>query len=319
MINSLDTLGLRVETINPESFKTKVNINSEISVLFNSDLDVSTVINNFIILKDSNLKYDSGEIELSDFEIVDGNVTYKDKTIVFSPFNQLDTNCRYIIYIVKNRIRDVLGNVMLVDYVSYFSTESHASLGECEILEPENNKTLSVLDRISLTSLDTDKYLIQISKIKTFDNLVIEKTIDTSTLEEDLKLGDGLYYIRAKALNGAFGEPSVVTIRTNSNSVPTDQDLDESYIWQEYENDELKLLENLPSGIDVNEKTNILYMKFNKVLDINDIDFYESFITGESNDDDNSEISHGELEGSYIVVNDDEKSESYVFFVPNSL
>lgn len=317
MLNTLNTLGLGVEIVKPEGFKTKVNANSDISVSFNSDLEISSIIDNFVVLKDNYSTYSGGEVSISDFESVEGNITYKDKTVIFSPLNILDSNCKYIIYIAKNGIRDVLGKVMLVDHVSYFTTEAYASLGACEIVSPENNKTLSILDRILISDLNTEKYLIQISKIKTFDNLVIERTIDTNLLEEDLKLGDGLYYIRAKALNGVFGDSCVVTIKTHANSIPTDQDLDESYIWQEYDT-ELELLESFPPGIDVNEKTNILYMKFNKILDIKDIDFYESFITGESNND-SSEISHGEVEGSYIVVVDDKKSETYVFFVPNSL
>lgn len=319
MINTINTLGLRVENVNPEKFKTKVNVNSDISVSFNSDLDSSSIFDNFKILKESAVKYDDGEINLSDFDAVAGNITYKDKVVVFTPFLPLSINCKYIIYISANGIRDILGNTMLVDYISYFSTASYSELGICEILEPEKNKILYSLDKISLSKLDSDKYLIQISKTKTFDNLVLEKVIYTNLLEEDLKLGDGLYYIRAKAMNGEFGESCVITIKTHTNTVPTDQDLDEEYIWQEYQNDELKLLENFPTGIDINQKTNILYMKFNKILGIDSIDFFESFITGETNDEDISETDNGELDGSYITVSDDEKSETYVFFVPNSL
>lgn len=322
MINTLNTLGLGVENVNPGNFKTNINTNTDISVLFNSDLNIVSIIDNFIVLKDSSFKYDSGEIKVSDFETVEGNITYKDKTVFFTPFNQLDSNCRYIIYIAKNGIIDVLGNTMLVDYISYFSTEAYASLGDCKVVYPENNKTLSILDRISLSELNTEKYLIQISKIKTFDNLVVERIINTNLLEEDLKLGDGLYYIRAKALNGVFGDSCVVTIRTHSNTIPTDQDLDESYIWQEYEDNKCSLKETFPIDLafNINEKTNVIYMKFDGIIDIDNIDFHEGYFIGESNDDDDDDVSsHGDVDGTYTVVHDEEKVETYIFFTPNSL
>lgn len=322
MINTLNTLGLQVINVEPGRFTTDADTNTNISVYFNSDLDVVSIMDNFIVLKDKELKYNGGEINISEFETINGNVTYKDKTIFFTPFNQLESDCRYIVYIFKNGIVDVLGRSMLIDYISYFSTEPFSAIGGCNITVPENNKTLSALDNIVLSKLDTEKYLIQISKIKTFDNLVIEKVIDTNLLEEDLKLGDGLYYIRAKALNGTFGDSCVVTIKTHSNTIPTDQDLDESYIWQPYDEDKHSLKESFPSNesFNVNEKTNVIFLKFDGIVDINDIDFYESYMIGESNDEDDQNISsHGDVDGIYTVVYDEEKVETYIFFTPNSL
>lgn len=321
MISSISTLGLKPESIIPEKFKTNVDINTEISIYFNSELDTSTIIGNIYVLEDKKFNYTSGDIKLEDYNIVDGNLTYKDKSIIFTPRNQLNVNSRYIIYIPKDGIRDILGNVTIVNFISYFSTESFQAYAKCEILYPVNNITITSLDKISISDLDSPKYLVQISKIKTFDNLVHEEIVDTATIEKKYNIGDGLYFIRAKAINGEFGDPSVFTIKSHENTIPTDQDLDEDFIWEEYVEEPKTFLEAFPANdsIGINEKTNVLYMKFNGIIDIDDIDFHESYLIGKHSDEDDSASSHDEVDGVYTVVHDEEKYETYVFFIPNSL
>lgn len=321
MISSISTLGLKPENIIPEKFKTNVDINTEISIYFNSELDTSTIIGNIYILEDKNFEYTNGPVDLNCYDVIDGNLTYKDKSIIFTPKNQLNINSRYIIYIPKEGIRDIFGNVTLIDFISYFSTESFQSYAKCEILYPINNTTISSLEKISITDLNSPKYLVQISKIKTFDNLVLEETVDTPIVEKKYNIGDGLYFIRAKAINGEFGETNVFTIKSHENTIPTDQDLDEDYIWEEYVEEPEALIETFPvnDSIGINEKTNVLYMKFNGIIDIDDIDFYESYLIGEPNDNDDNISSHDEVDGSYTVIHDEEKYETYIFFIPNTL
>ena len=321
MISSISTLGLKPENIIPEKFKTNVDINTEISIYFNSELDTSTIIGNIYILEDKNFEYTNGPVDLNYYDVIDGNLTYKDKSIIFTPKNQLNINSRYIIYIPKEGIRDIFGNVTLIDFISYFSTESFQAYAKCEILYPINNTTISSLEKISITDLNSPKYLVQISKIKTFDNLVLEETVDTPIVEKRYNIGDGLYFIRAKAINGEFGETNVFTIKSHENTIPTDQDLDEDYIWEEYVEEPEALIETFPvnDSIGINEKTNVLYMKFNGIIDIDDIDFYESYLIGEPNDNDDNISSHDEVDGSYTVIHDEEKYETYIFFIPNTL
>ena len=60
-------------------------------------------------------------------------------------------------------------------------------------------------------------------------------------------------------------------------------------------------------------------MKLKGIVELEDIDFYESFLVGESNDDDVNITSHEQVDGSFSVVHDEEKLETYVIFTPISL
>ena len=67
-----------------------------------------------------------------------------------------------------------------------------------------------------------------------------------------------------------------------------------------------------------------MYMKFNKLIPLSTIDFYEAEIYGKFLDEDdqfndNSVIEHGELAGTFTVVYDDKESETYIFFTPTSM
>ena len=73
MINSINTLGLKPESIFPEKYKSNVSINAEVSIYFNSNLDASSIIGNLYILEDSKLKYsdDISNFKLEDYKIVE--------------------------------------------------------------------------------------------------------------------------------------------------------------------------------------------------------------------------------------------------------
>lgn len=323
MVNSVNVLGLRVESISPLKSKTGVDLNSDIKLEFNSDLDTSSIISNIFILEDNRSLYNAlNEIDVDDYKKVDGTLTYKNKIVTFTPKSQLNIDTKYIIYIPKNNIVDILGNIMLTDFISTFSTEPHQTFKRCNIIYPVNNTILKSLDKIEVENLGSERYLIQISKIKTFDNVVLEEIIDSNIIERDFNLGDGLYFLRAKTIDGKFGDDTVLTIKTHKNTVPTDQDIDDNYIWEEYGEEGL-ILETYPLNDteNISEKTNVIYMKVDGIVDINDIDFYESFIDGTYNDDDDStsKKSHNEVDGSYTIVQDNEKLETYIFFTPVSL
>lgn len=327
MINSIDTLGLRVETVSPIMFTTGVDVNAIIKVGFNSELNTDTIIGNFVILKDSTFKYvKDTAIVVNDYEIVEGLVTYENKNIIFSPSNQLDTKARYIIYVKKDKISDILGNLVKTDYIGYFDTEDFASFGMCSITEPLSNSILPNLTKVIFDDIGSLKYIIQISKVKTFDVIVSEDIVQGTVLEKDFALGDGLYYIRVKAESGIYGEPTVFSIKTHRNTAPTEQDLDEDYIYAPYDDDKLELVAAYPENdsIDNNVKTNLMYVKFNKIIPIEGIDFEEAIITGGYTDqDDNFDAEytgeHGEVDGTFSVVYDEENEETYVFFIPTDI
>lgn len=321
MVNSINTLGLRVETVVPSSYDSNVDINTQIILIFNSDLDTGSIVGNFVVLKDKDGIYNGEDIQIDNYEIVKGTVTYKNKSIIFTPSNQLDKYCRYIIYVKKNTIKDIHGKVLLQDFISNFDTEIIETVKKTSIIEPLNNSILSSLDSVTIEDVESERYLLQISKQQTFENIVLDTIVSTNVINKEFNLGDGLYYIRAKAMNGNFGDFNVFTIKTHKNTAPTDQDLDEDYIYEPVEIDEIESIGNYPEGINVNEKTNLIYVKFKGLIDIDDIDFYESNLFGELSDsEDFGTISeHGEVDGSYSIVHDEEANETYVFFIPNSI
>lgn len=321
MIQSIDTLGLRVESVLPVPHKIDVNVNSQIIINFNAELNTESIVGSFIVLIDRKGLYTGGEIDLSLYEALKGTLTYKDKSIIFTPSNQLDKYCRYIIYVKKNSIKNIFGRVMLTDFTSYFDTEVLATIKPTQIIVPVCNSILTSLEKVEIENVNSDKYILQISKQKTFENVVLDKVFDNNTIEEDFNIGNGLYYIRAKAVNGDFGDVSVFTIKSHINTITTDQDLDEDYIYMPIDNEEVELIGNFPEGINAHEKSNIVYMKFKGEIDISDIDFYESQVYGELSDEEDVGTikEHGELDGSYSIAYDSEADETYVFFIPNSI
>lgn len=328
MIQS-NTLGLRVETVNPGMYATNVRVDSVIEVKFNSELNLDLVPDNFLILKDTNRKYiRDNNLIVEDYEILEGLVTYKDKTIFFKPANQLDEKTRYIIY-VKKKVADILGNCMVLDYISYFDTEEIRSIERPNIIEPANNSILQSLDKVVISEVDTYRYVVQISKQPTFEIVVYEQIVDGANLEREFNLGDGLYYIRARAENGEYGDATVFSIKTHRSTTPTEEDFDEDFIYEPYDEKILELIETLPAlkEIQVNPKTNLMYMKFNQIIPAEEIDFYEAIVYGNYTDEDdqfdedlesNSTL-HGDVQGSFCIVYDDENEETYIFFLPESL
>lgn len=322
MINSIDTIGLRVESVTPSSYETDVNINSKIKVEFNSELNTDSIYGNFAILHDTNRVFIPGKpISISDYEVVQGTLMYKDKCIIFTPNNQLQEKARYIIYVKENSIKDIVGRVMLTSYSSYFDAEGAGTLQPCEIISPVNNSIITSLDSVEIQDLESDKYILQISKVKTFEVVAYDNVESSNIIDKDFKLGDGLYYIRAKAVNGDFGETSVFTIRSHQNTVPTDEDLDEDFIYEPYIEDTITLEECMPKGINVSEKSNLFCMKFKGEVTPEMIDIFESQAYGELSDEEDYGIvnEHGELDGSYSIVYDDKNDETFIFFIPKSM
>lgn len=102
MISSLETLGLRVESIYPKVFSKSVNTNSSITVTFNSELNTDTIIRSVLLLEDKKKSYIKGnKIIADDYKIINTTITYKNKQVIIWP-SQLEADCRYIIFINKD-------------------------------------------------------------------------------------------------------------------------------------------------------------------------------------------------------------------------
>lgn len=321
-MNLIETVGLNVLSVIPSGYKTNVNVNTQILIEFNIDLDKTTIVESFALLEDIERCYTPGdEIDFTKFNFIKGGVHYHKKVITFTPSEQLKKNSRYILYVKPNAVRDIFGKSLIQKYVSIFDTESTSHDVNCDISFPVTNSIIDSLDKVECTEIPEANYLIQISKTSTFETKVYESIESSNVIEKDFGLGDGLYYIRAKSLNGDFGEAVSFSVMSYRNTTPTDDDIDEMYIYRPVEDEEVKLLEQFPLGVNVNTKTNVLYMKFQGIVPIEEIDFYESSLIGILSDDDDADtlVEHGEVEGSFIVVHDEEELQTYVFYIPVSM
>lgn len=316
MINSIETIGLRVENITPAAYSTGVDVNQHIEIEFNSELDTKTIFGNVYILKDTNRKMFGrpDDINVADFDVVKGSLTYRERVIIFKPLGQLEKSTRYIVYVPKNSMRDFNGRVNLTSYIAFFDTDGYASYPPCEILYPKNNSVIHELSKIELSDLGAEKYVVQISKNKTFENGLYDKVVDLNTVEDDFNLGEGSYYLRARATNGVFGETSFFTIRTIPNTLVSDED--EPFMYQpiESESEYVELDSVFPQGINVHEMTNVVFMKFKGIIPIEEIDFYESGLFEKTMDSD--KFNEDSVDGAFSVLHDDEANVTYVAFIP---
>lgn len=328
MISSLETLGLRVEFIYPRVFSNNVNTNSNITVTFNSELNTDTIIRSVFLLEDNKKSYvKDDKITVDDYKIINTTIAYKDKKVIIWP-SQLEEGCRYIIFINKDNLRDILNNVMLTDYISYFDT-ADSSYIECSVIEPANNAVLNKLSKVILSDISSNKYIIQISKNQGFENTVYENSIEGNKTEHEISLEDGLYYIRAKREDSKeYGEYNVFSIKSYNKTTVTDEDLDEDYVFEEIKDDELKILSSYPDNDDclVNVKSNCTYMKFNNIIKEDEIDFYESGLFGSFIDDDDiyyednlniNQKEDSDIDGHFTTVYDEALEKTHIFFVPH--
>ena len=337
MINNVETTKLRVNSIIPSKLSQNISTNTKVRITFNSDLNTSTIVNNISVLKDNELKYVDGDKLVNDgaYEIVKGNVSYdKDsRTIIFIPNEQFDRSARYIISVRENAIQDILGNTMVEPFISTFFTESVSELPPVNIITPKHGTISNKFPIIEWELQEnSDAYIIEISKEKTYEVLEFSKVIkaeDDNEIENKIDLSnldfdDGLYYIRIRSINGIWSEDVQFFIKKtiNSGAVVTEEDLPDEIEFESME-EEFVILDYFPKENDllVSEKINIIYVKILGKVDIKDIDVWESFVEGVlfDEEDDDVIIEHGYLNGTWSTVFDEEECVTYVIFTPNQL
>lgn len=197
--------------------------------------------------------------------------------------------------------------------------------------EPKNNAVLNKTTKVVLSNSYSDKYVIQISKNKDFENTVYENSVEGNKFTHDFSLEDGLYYIRAKAeTSKEYGEYNVFSIKSYNKTSVTDEDLDEDYVFEEIKDEELKVLSSYPDNDAclVNVKSNCTYMKFNNIIQEDEIDFYESGLFGNFIDDDDiyyednlniNQKEDSDIDGHFTTVYDEALEKTHIFFVPHEL
>lgn len=319
-----DTNYLQVEEVTPALYTNKVNVHTDIKVTFNYNLNTESIINNFFLLRDVNNEYTfkkNDTINIDNFEVVKGALTYKNRTIIFTPKEPLEASNKYIIYVKTSNIYDVLGNTSSVNYTSYFETEGIPTYKPCNILEPIDNSVLTDLEKIVIEDVNAKDYIVQISRQKTFENIVYNKLVNETTIEAKFSLPDGTYYIRARANGGDFGDTIAIAIKTYQETIPTDEDISEKYAFVEIEEEEL--LDIFPKENNIDPATNLCYVKISGEITEKDIDFDNSYLYGELSDTDDESntnmTAHGYVDVSYSIVYDKNEDCTYIFAIPNIL
>lgn len=335
MVNNVEVVGLNVSSVSPSNGCHDVNVMSEIKICFNSDLNTSTIVGNFTILKDSNLEY-IDESSLNNpglFEPVKGDVAYENKTIVFRPVEQFDKSARYIVCVRQEAIKDILGRTMVAPFVSTFFTESVATLPPVEITSPQNGIIADKIPVIEWLPQDgSSAYVLEISKEKTFEVLSYTTTlkesngsVDTSVDISHLKLKDGLYYVRVKSINGMWSNETQFFIKEalEERGVVSVEDIPDTIEFEDNFEEEIVVLDYFPTEdeVQVSNKINVIYIKVLGEVSIDDIDFNESFLYGDLIDEEDGGIMspHGVVNGKWNVVYDEDNHESYIVFVPTEL
>jgi hypothetical protein len=313
-----------------------VDVNSDIRIKFNSDINTGTIIGNFTVLEDPQFLFTTTENLSTDrikYNTVQGAVSYEDKTLIFKPNKPLNENSRYLVLIRAGGILDILGRTMLTEYVGTFYTEINATLPKAEFLTPKFGVITSDVPEFTWGDQQSKAYVFQLSSEDTFETLLVDEIIKSNTNDYAgtvyrplMLLTEGLYYVRVRAINGNWSEPLQFFIKNTTEAVVTSEDVSEKSILEELDaafERPLEILEMFPpeGAIQVDTKVNIVYLKVAGKLTSADIEFDNTFVTGDLFDleDEGSINPHGVVSGKWEVVNDLNKDVTYIIFTPDAL
>jgi hypothetical protein len=303
-------------------------------MVFNGELNENTVYGNVFILEDAGHVYKGDKIiDLTKYTSVKGNLVYGDKVILFTPEKPLNEGSQYIVYIPAQSIKDILGKTMQLDYITYFATQSEASLPACNIVFPKEGVVVDKINGIVWKNQNAATYVVEISKFKTFEHLVLsEMVIDPLPDTDDnisfdmssFALAEGLYYVRVRALNGAFGEPISFFIKDHERTPVSEDDSEILDVAEEIPED-IEVLEMFPedgfSNVALNLKT--MYVKLNRILTEDEANSIICSVTSTYSDESDADTDtvkvHGEVHGTWSVINDTNQDVSYIVFSPDKL
>ncbi|AIY85394.1 bacterial Ig-like domain protein (plasmid) [Clostridium baratii str. Sullivan] len=284
MVNTVETVGIVVNSIYPLKKSTDVPIDTIIELEFNTDLKIGSLF-------DSVKLYKSLDEDFKHFEELKGEITYSSRVIKFKPSENLESNTLYKVSIEEGILKDINNNTMLVPFTSSFKTARNENISYININYPKNNSILNKLEYINISSDKFSRYDVQISSKNDFTSIVFEKSYipqdgdyDSITIMlDDLKLEERNYYIR------------VVDKENNICSNQIQIGISDVKEFDEFEEtdsffDDIALVKTFPSNgaINVSRKINHVYIIVTgnvKKEDINDFNIeYVSLSDEDSND-----------------------------------
>lgn len=332
MNNTIETQGLRVLNISPSQRASNVNVNSHIDITFSSDINLASLEKNVVVLEDFNKVYKdvSSLKDYSKFGVVRGSVSYKDKTLTFVPEKAFQTGMCYVV-MLNDGITDITGNKMVKKHVSCFYTETVASFPVCKFTAPKYGFITDSVPEFVWENVAAPSYVFQVSKVNSFELLLCNEVIPGNEVEDVIKylpkrevfLKEGMYFIRVKAENGDWSNVHQIFIKPITDAVVAEQDTPEAVNLEDFLDgleEPLEILEYfpVPNSINNNLKTNIIYIKIKGKFDESKLRLEDSYVYGETVDEEHEEYSHQEVSGSWSIVYDSYFDVTYIIFTPDS-
>ena len=331
MNNTNETIGLRVLDVSPRHQSNNVNVHTNISITFSADIDPSSFFKNIVVLEDHNHIYKNVNSlkDYSQYSVVKGSISYKDKVLTFTPEEPFHTDTCYVM-MLNGGITDITGNKMTKKHVSCFYTESVASFPRCEITSPKYGSIVHEIPEFVWKNQCSESYIFQVSKTNTFELLLCDEVIPGNKIEELIKYKpvfnaeEGMYHIRVKSENGEWSDVHQIFIKEITDAVVASQDTSEIMRLDEFLEDleePIEILEYFPpqDSVNINLKTNIVYIKIKGKVDEDRLKLDDCYVYGESFDEEHEEYAHETVDGKWTVVYDAYFDVTYVIFTPVNL
>ncbi len=331
MNNYNETQGVRVVDVSPGQREGKVNVNTSITITFSADINPASFAKNIVVLEDYNkiFKDVNSLKDYSQYRVVKGSISYRDRVLTYTPSESFNTDTCYVL-MLNDGIQDITGNRMIKKHVSCFYTESTASYPRVEILTPKYGAICDSIPEFTWKNQASESYEFQISKSNTFEVLWYTQIIPGNKVEEVMRHipaffpEEGMYHIRIRSENGEWSNVHQIFIKPVTDAVVAEQDTPDIIHYDEFLEgleDPIEVLEYFPPKDSVNTdlKINLIYIKIKGKVDEHKIHIDDSYVYGESFDEDHEEYAHETVDGKWTVIYDSYLDITYIIFQPVNL
>lgn len=331
MNNGNETYGLRILNVSPSHHTSNINVNSDIEITFSADINPASFSKNIVVLEDYNRIYKNINSlkDYSQYSVVKGSISYKDKVLTYTPNEPFHTDTCYVV-MLSDGITDITGNKMSKKHVSVFHTEEVATFPKCEIIAPKYGCIVNSIPEFSWYNQGAPSYNFQVAKNNSFELLLCDDIIPGNEVEEILKytpnfnMEEGIYHVRVKSENGEWSNVHQIFIKAITDAVVAQEDTPEILHLEEFLEgleEPIEILEYFPAQDSINNslKINVIYIKIKGKVDEDDIKLDECYVYGESFDEEHEEYAHETVNGKWTVVYDSYFDVSYVIFTPENI
>lgn len=328
MNNTIETIGLRVLDTSPAHLSTNINVNSNIDITFSGEINPATFVKNIVVLEDHNKIYKNLDSlkDYSQYSVVKGSISYKDKVLTYTPNEPFHTDTCYVV-MLSDGITDITGNKMTKKHISVFYTETISSFPRCEIIAPKYGSIVNAIPEFTWRNQCSESYIFQISKSNSFELLLCNDIIPGNKIEDYIKYTpvfdaqEGMYHIRVKSENGEWSDTHQIFIKAITDAVVAEEDTPEMMHLEEFLEgleEPIEIIEYFPpqDAVNINLKTNIIYIKIRGKVDEHRLKLDECYVYGESFDEEHEEYAHETVDGKWTVVYDSYFDVTYVIFTP---